>query len=117
LHVSHFLPLKGLANAASCSSPMVSSLSERLPFSLKPIVDAGLRLTLVNLEAWDQLIILMLSVRTEGADEQPALLMTEGVVDLAQLLRELATWKVGLLFETPECHSLIPSEGSLLSPV
>ena len=96
---------------------MVSSLSERPPFSLKPIVDASSRLTLVDSEAWDRLIILMLSVRTEGADERPALLMTEGVVDLARLVRELATREVGLLFETPERHSLIPSEGSLLSPV
>jgi hypothetical protein len=72
---------------------MVSSLLERPPFSLKLIVDVGSGLTIVDSDILE--IILTLLVRTEGADEQPAPLTTEGVADLARLVRELAAHKAG----------------------
>jgi hypothetical protein len=84
---------ESMANTVSCSSPMVSSLLERPPFSLKLIVDVGSGLTIVDSDILE--IILTLLVRTEGADERPAPLTTEGVADLARLVRELAAHKAG----------------------
>jgi hypothetical protein len=70
--------------------PLPSSLERRL-LSFKQIVDTSSEFTLVNSEVWLRLIILTLSVRTEGADEQPAkkgtsdpALASEGAADPVQ---------------------------------
>ena len=88
--VNRFLPLGGLFIAKSRSSPIISSLSDRPPsynVSLGPA--SGSDLTLTTSGCW-RLMILTLSLRTEGADERlllPRALVSEGTlaVDFGRL--------------------------------
>ena len=75
-------PFGGLLTAASRSSPVISSASERPPsenteISGSPAFDLAEPCT-------PRLTTLMLSVRTEGADEWLDLFVSDGAVDLGR---------------------------------